>query len=105
MRTKSSIEKNPTIGIVCTAPWRLTKIQPLNNYKLKVKFTDGTEGIVKMSNLVLSDKAGVFAILKDLKIFNQAHLVHGAITWPGEIDLAPDAMYDEIKHKGEWILR
>jgi hypothetical protein len=24
--------------------------------------------------------------------------------WPGEIDLAPDAMYDEIKKQGRWVL-
>ena len=88
-----------------TIPWRVTKVQPLTNYRLKVKFTDGTEGFVKMSNLVMSDKAGIFANLKDLEIFNQVHIVDGAITWPGEIDLAPDAMYYEIKYKGEWILR
>ena len=58
-----------------------------------------------MSNLVMSDKAGIFANLKDLEIFNQVHIVDGAITWPGEIDLAPDAMYYEIKYKGEWIIR
>ena len=29
----------------------------------------------------------------------------GAVTWPGELDLAPDAMYDEIKARGEWVLR
>jgi hypothetical protein len=29
----------------------------------------------------------------------------GAVAWPGDIDLAPDAMYEEIKAKGEWLLR
>jgi hypothetical protein len=29
----------------------------------------------------------------------------GAVTWPGDIDLAPDAMYREIKRSGEWVLR
>jgi hypothetical protein len=28
----------------------------------------------------------------------------GAVTWPGEIDLAPDAMHDEIKKNGKWVL-
>jgi hypothetical protein len=31
-------------------------------------------------------------------------VTHGAVTWPGEIDLAPDAMYAEIKRGGHWIL-
>jgi hypothetical protein len=26
------------------------------------------------------------------------------VEWPGDIDLAPDAMYDEIKALGVWIL-
>jgi hypothetical protein len=31
-------------------------------------------------------------------------LEYGAVTWPGEIDLAPDAMYEEIKQNGTWAL-
>jgi len=26
------------------------------------------------------------------------------VTWPGEIDLAPDAMYEGIKATGVWVL-
>ena len=25
-------------------------------------------------------------------------------SWPGDIDIAPDAMYREIKSKGTWVL-
>ncbi len=31
-----------------------------------------------------------------------AYVKHVAVTWPGEIYLAPDAMYDVIKKKGRW---
>ena len=51
----------------------------------------------------MSPKAGVFAGLKDINIFKQAHIEYGAVTWPNEIDLAPYAMYDEIKHNGVWV--
>ena len=37
-------------------------------------------------------------------VFAQVGIDHGAVTWPGEIDLAPDAMYDEIKASGQWVL-
>jgi hypothetical protein len=37
-----------------------------------------------------------------VELFSQATLVYGAVTWLGELDLAPDAMYDEIKATGEW---
>jgi len=43
--------------------------------------------------------------LKDSNIFRQARIEFGAVSWPGNIDLAPDAMYREIKRSGEWVLR
>jgi hypothetical protein len=58
-----------------------------------------------MVKLILSDKAGVFAVLQDKDLFNKAHLKYGVLTWPGEIDLAPDAMFDAIKEKGRWVLQ
>lgn len=75
-----------------------------SNYKLEVNFIDGTHGVVEMSHRVTSEKAGVFAALKDVNFFNQVHLEHGVATWPNEIDLAPDAMHDEIKLHGKWVL-
>lgn len=105
MRTKSVTKENIASGVVCTAPWRLTKVKPLPNYELEVEFNDGTHGFVEMISLITSDRAGVFAALKDKSIFNQAHLDHGVLTWPGEIDLAPDAMHDAIQQKGRWVLQ
>lgn len=105
MRKESITQKDLTSGIVCTAPWRLTKVTPLANYKLNVEFVDGTNGSVEMSHRILSDKSGVFTKLKDTQLFNQVYLEYGVVTWPGEIDLAPDAMHDEIKRHGEWILK
>ena len=105
MRNKSSAEKNPPPGIVFSAPWRLNKVTPLNDYKLKVEFNDGTCGIVEMLHRIMSSKAGVFARLKDPELFNKVHLQYGAVTWPGEIDLAPDAMHDEIIQHGKFVLK
>lgn len=105
MRTKSIAEKNISPAIVCVVPWRLNKIKPLENYKLEVEFIDGTRGLVDMKQLIMGPRAGMFAKLLDINIFNQAHLEYGVVTWPYEIDLAPDAMYNEIKCNGIWILQ
>ncbi|MCX7126189.1 MAG: DUF2442 domain-containing protein [Gammaproteobacteria bacterium] len=88
----------------CTAPWRLLEVKALPNYILEVTFIDGTHGFVDMNLRVASERAGVFSVLKDVKLFNQVYLEYGAVTWPGEIDLAPDAMHDEIKKHGTWVL-
>lgn len=105
MRKQSVTKENIAPRIVCTAPWRLTKVKPLPNYELEVEFNDGAHGFIEMVQLIMSDKAGVFAALKDQAIFYKAHLEYGVLTWPGEIDLAPDAMHDAIKQKGRWVLQ
>jgi hypothetical protein len=86
-------------------PWRVVEARPLDGFRLHVQFVDGLEGEVDMSALVRSPAAGVFAQLADPSLFAQVFVEHGAVTWPGEIDLAPDAMYAEIKKAGKWILQ
>jgi hypothetical protein len=85
-------------------PWRVIEATSLANYCLKVRFVDGTTGTVNLSRLIESPRAGVFAQLADQALFNQVFVDHGAVTWPGELDLARDAMYTEIKKTGEWVL-
>jgi len=69
-----------------------------------VRFRDGLEGVVNLSGLITGKDAGVFSALRDRNVFKNVYLNYGAATWPGEIDLAPDAMYQAIKEKGEWVL-
>lgn len=45
----------------------------------------------------------MFAALRDEALFRQVFLDLGAVSWPGDIDLAPDAMHDEIQVHGEWV--
>lgn len=86
-------------------PWRVDAVQVLPDYRLAIRFLDGTEGEVAMVELIHSSNAGVFAQLRSLDVFAKAFVAYGAVTWPGEIDLAPDAMYQAIKANGEWVLR
>ena len=85
-------------------PWRVAAVAALPDFWLHVQFVDGTEGMVDLAALVHSPGAGVFGALADSTLFNQVFVEHGAVTWPGEIDLAPDAMYAEIKKAGTWVL-
>ena len=61
-----------------------------------VVFVDGTRGVTDLSALIHSEDAGVFASLRDPALFSRARVVYGAVTWPGEIDLAPDALYRQM---------
>jgi hypothetical protein len=104
MQTKKNATENMSTQVNTVMPWRVAKVEVLPHYKLQVKFMDGLSGIVDMSKLILSPEAGIFNLLKDTKTFKQVHTELGVVTWPGEIDLAPDAMYDAIKETGQWIL-
>jgi hypothetical protein len=82
--------------------WSVVSVIPKPPLGLAVRFFDGTEGTVRFEP---SHLRGVFAALKNPEVFSQARVESGVVTWPGEIDLAPDAMYREIQRTGEWVLR
>lgn len=81
--------------------WDVVEVKPLEGMRLFVRFADGVTGEVCFAPEHLT---GVFEPLKDPAYFKRVHIDHGAVAWPDQIDLAPDAMYQEIKAKGVWIL-
>ena len=81
--------------------WNVIDVKALSSLSIQVTFADGTSGKVQFEP---SHLTGVFEALKDPDVFRQAYIEHGAVTWPGNLDLAPDAMYEAIRINGEWIL-
>jgi len=108
MRTESdACENSPaalTDEMTPRSPWRVTEVEALPGFRLRVAFVDGLTGTVDMSRLVNSPKAGVFAALADPSLFAQVGLEYGAVAWPGELDLAPDAMHAAIQEHRVWAL-
>ena len=84
-----------------TMKWDVVSVQPLAPLSLNVEFADGTTGQVRFET---SHLTGVFAVLKDPMVFKSVYIDSGAVAWPGDLDLAPDAMYNAIKAQGAWIL-
>ncbi|WP_039784495.1 DUF2442 domain-containing protein [Herbaspirillum huttiense] len=81
--------------------WDVVEVKLSGDYALQVRFRDGVEGPVRF---LPSFFRGVFAPLRDQRQFSRVRLVDGVVTWPGELDLAPDAMHDAIKRDGQWLL-
>ena len=81
--------------------WDVMEVRLHGEHALWVRFQDGVEGAVKF---MPSAFRGVFAELCDQAQFAQVGIVGGVVTWPGELDLAPDAMHEEIVRSGQWIL-
>jgi Protein of unknown function (DUF2442) len=79
----------------------VVKVKPVEHLRLKVTFRDGLTGEVIFMESHLS---GVFEALKNPAVFNNVNCAQGFVEWPGDIDLAPDAMYEEVKKSGVWEL-
>ena len=80
----------------------VVSVKPLEHLRLEVLFADGLKGEVRFHQGHLY---GVFEPLKDPGYFSKVNCAAGFVAWPGDIDLAPDAMYEEIKKFGAWELR
>ena len=81
--------------------WDVVEVKVQEDQSLFVRFKDGVQGTVKFTHSFFS---GVFSHLIQKDEFKKVKLVNGVVTWDGELDLAPDAMYDEIKKNGQWTL-
>ena len=74
--------------------WNVVEVRAEPDCSLWVRFADGTSGRYRLNP---ADLTGVLLPLRDPSFFRQVYIDHGAVAWPGEIDLAPDAMYKEIR--------
>lgn len=104
MRSETDAQEDPAARVT-NVPYAVTSVTVLPGFRLHVRFLDGVEGEVDMSELVKAPDAGVFAELADPVAFSNARVVNYYVAWPTGQDLAPDAMHDEIARNGRWILR
>lgn len=79
----------------------VVSVQPVGEGRLQVRFADGVTGEVLLR---ASFFRGVFEPLREESTFNRVHCNQGFVEWPGDLDLAPDAMHQAIKSNGIWIL-
>ena len=76
---------------------RPTAVKALPNFRIWLRYDDGVEGEVDLSDLA---GRGVFAAWNDVAFLNSVKLgAHGAIEWSPAIDICPDSMYLRITGK------
>lgn len=105
MRDETDTPEDSSAAMTKSAPpWHVLSVKVILPGKIEVIFNDGFRGVADLSDLIRADNAGVFATLRDTRIFAQAYIEYGAVTWPGDIDLAPDALHARIKAQGTAVL-
>ncbi len=77
---------------------KIIDVIPLKDYRLRLKFSDGVEGIVDLSHLA---GKGVFKAWESIDFFNSVRINRETKTveWEGGIDLCPDNLYAKILGK------
>ena len=65
---------------------------PKQDYKIDVTFSNGERGIFDITPYLGYD---CYAPLKNPDIFSQVVAAHGTLMWPGEIDIAPEVVWED----------
>lgn len=73
----------------------IEKAEARDGYRLWIRFSDGLEGEVDVSDIV---GKGVFEAWRGVSVFRQVSIdpETRTVVWPGGLDLAPDALHAEI---------
>ena len=74
MPIETVAQEHSAAGVIPAAPWRIRSASVLPGYRLSVTCNDGTSGVIDMSRFIASEKAGIFAALKDEKLFTQVRI-------------------------------
>lgn len=69
----------------------VVKVDVEPGYLLRLEFENGEKRVFDMSAYM--DKRP-FARLKDSHLFALAKVDYGTVVWPGNIDIAPETLYD-----------
>lgn len=85
------VERDHTIP---ESVWLLdvVKVEPMPDFRLLLYFENGERRIFDMSPYL---KTKPFLPLEDQSLFEMASIDHGTVVWPGNIDIAPETLYDE----------
>ncbi|HHE55454.1 MAG TPA: DUF2442 domain-containing protein [Caldithrix abyssi] len=77
---------------------KIVQVVPKQNLKLWLKFEDGLEGTVDLTEL---KGKGVFKIWENPGVFEKVfvHPESGALAWNDEVEICADALYLKISGK------
>lgn len=71
--------------------YRVAQVTVLENFRLELVFSDGTQGVVDLSQLA---GKGVFRIWNDYDCFRQVRIGDvGELAWGDKADLCPGSLY------------
>jgi len=77
----------------------VVKAQLKEDYKVYVEFNDGVSGVIDFYDELRNDPYNIFQELLDLEKFKTVKVDLDTLCWDNGLDLAPEYLYDMIKHQ------
>jgi hypothetical protein len=69
----------------------VVKVEPRADYTLLLEFENGERRLFDMTPYL---EKKPFVELKLSQLFAKARVDYGTVVWPGDIDIAPETLYD-----------
>ena len=79
---------------------KVTRLEKLGGFRLRVRFNDGREGVHDFASVV-EEPGPMLEPLRDEAYFARVFLEFGALTWPNGFDIAPEWLRREMEAAGE----
>lgn len=72
--------------------WIVHQVSAEPDFMLKIKFADGTLKRYDMKPVIAD--GGVFSKISSVGAFEQAYADGTTVSWPGNVDIAPEELYE-----------
>ena len=69
----------------------------LPDYRLQVRFSDGTEGNIDLREFIESDERPIVKALRDRSAFAAIRVEMDTVVWENGFDLAPEFLRERLK--------
>lgn len=79
---------------------KIVHLQKLDGFRLRVRFSDGSEGAHDFATMV-NEPGPLMEPLRQPAYFARVFLEFGALTWPNGFDIAPEWLRREMDAAGE----
>jgi hypothetical protein len=79
---------------------KVTRLEKLGGFRLRVRFNDGSEGVHDFTAMV-NESGPMLEPLRDAAYFSRVFLEFGTPTWPNGFDIAPEWPRREMEAAGE----
>lgn len=79
---------------------KVTQLDRLGGFRLRIRFNDGSEGVHDFGAMV-REPGPLLEPLRDEKYFSRVFLEFGAPTWPNGFDVAPEWLRRLMAEAGE----